>query len=286
MKLLWRALALVLLSAPGGAQSFTDRGEALLLEGKAPEALVFLEAAAAQNLRDERAALYLGSAYWSLGRLPEARRTLSRSADLGGPREAELRFVLALVLAATGLESEALAEYQRLLTLNPTHSGALLNRANLFLKTAAYPEAEEAYRTLLSRVPNHPQRPAVEQVLARLAVQKQAAEAAAAAAEAARLAEAFRREQEAEAARLAEESRAAEAARRAEEEARLAAQKAEEERVAAEERARVAAELARQQEELLARIRASLGGVGDETQSLKAGSAGVGLVEQELSLED
>lgn len=298
---------------------FLEKGLDLLQQDKPDQALTFFEAALAQSGPSEKVYLYLGLAYSASGNLPQAVRSFQLGASLRGLDEIRLLYNLALTQQKMGSLDKAGAAYTQVLGLDPTHQGALLNRGNTRLQSSEFPGALGDYENLLRVNPAHPQKGNLEKMIGLLKTQAAAEAERKLLEEARKLAEEARQKAEAQAraeaeaaAKVAAEKAAEEARLKAEEEARLAAEKAAEEaRLAAEkaaaeaqalaeaqEKARVEeaerkareearlAEEARQREELLAKIRESLGGVTDETKTLKAGDKGVETLEEDVPLAD
>lgn len=97
---------------------YAERGKNL------KEALVLLEEAVRRSPHAYHIVDSLGWAYFKLGRLEDARRELERALVLGGRRDPEVRYHLAVVYEALGLRALALREVRASLRLDPFHAPA------------------------------------------------------------------------------------------------------------------------------------------------------------------
>ncbi|OHD12895.1 MAG: hypothetical protein A2Z96_07620 [Spirochaetes bacterium GWB1_48_6] len=261
------------------APSFLERAQELLLADKPQDAATFLEAALVQGPPTEKIYLYLGLAYTALGKNSQALKCFQSGAGMKGLDE--VRFLYNTGLLYQKMENPLGAEesYSQVLGLEPLHQGALLNRGNSRLQDKKYSQAMADYKKLLTINPTHDQKDKINQILGLLATQVQAEEDQKALDAATQLAKA------------AQEKALAEAQAKLEEEARVQAEKLAEEtaKSQAEALAKEQERLAEEQklrEELLAKIRASLGNVNDETKTLKAGDKGVETAEEDVPLAD
>ena len=144
------------------AQNSFQKGETLFLENKPQEALVYLEAAAAENPNNVRTFLYLGITYEQLDRIDEAIAVFKRILPRAGDDTAHIAFNLGN--AYFKKENTALAEeyYTQALKADPAYASAYLNRANSRIKNGSIHEALGDYEQFLSLEPLSPKRTQVE----------------------------------------------------------------------------------------------------------------------------
>jgi tetratricopeptide (TPR) repeat protein len=180
------------LLAPVFSQQNFSRGEALFLENKPREALVFLEAAVAEDPANLQAVLYLGISYEQLEMLDDAiavyRQFLPPEAAEGqgaegqgangqgtagqgtaeppDPRTARIAFNLGNAYYRQGDDESAEKQYTQAVRIDPGLGSAYLNRANTRVRRGLLREALPDYEAFLSLVPGSPKRPQVEQLLA------------------------------------------------------------------------------------------------------------------------
>jgi tetratricopeptide (TPR) repeat protein len=289
-----------------GQNSFT-RGEALFVQNKPQEALIFLEAAVIEDPAHVRAFLYLGIAYQQLNRIDDAINTYRRILPRGGAETARIAFNLGNAYLSKGNQPSAVQSYSQALSADPGYSSALLNRANAQIQMGSLKEAVTDYENYLLLEPMTSQRANIEELIALIRAEQlveeqrrqeeeakaELARQEAIAAEERRIAE----EKAAEEQRIAEE-KAAEERRIAEEAAaaeqrRIAAEEAErrrqEEAAAAEQRRIAAAEAARQEAErrqrLLDEVAAALQAAAEDSRGLSAGNEGIQGYDGEFVLE-
>lgn len=106
---------------PSDADSYANRGNALVWAGRAAEALPWLEGALRFDHAAFRAPLSLGIAYYFLGRDREAVERLDRALVLNPGRNTQLmgRPVLAAAYAQLNRPQEAVREREAVLRLSP-----------------------------------------------------------------------------------------------------------------------------------------------------------------------
>jgi Flp pilus assembly protein TadD len=135
---------------PGNAIAHNGRGAAFLRAGNPTQAEA--EFREALRIKPDFAGVVrnLTLLLTSQGRFAEgeaaARHGLSTWATPGSRSASELHFDLALVRARQGLGTEAEAEYQEVLRLNPYNWAALYNWGNLLVAGGRLEEAETRYR--------------------------------------------------------------------------------------------------------------------------------------------
>lgn len=265
----WAPFLLLFLVLVTGVQGvdYVAEGEKFLSVDNPTKALTYFEAALAQGESSERLLLNLGLAYQRTAQGTEARKVFRQGADLGGPLRRT--FLLNLGVSAFLAKDFAAAEatYTEALTQDPGFSEALLNRANTRLSLKDWAGAASDYRSYQAALPANPQKEKIDQVIALL--EKTATEA-----EVQRLADETKKKREAEAKAAQEAQNAAE--RAAQEEAAAAAKAAQEAEAEAERQ---------RQEEILARIRDSLVGAGEDSRSLSTGPASVKTEDDDFALE-
>src|ERR1700727_3390392 len=98
----------------------------------------------------------LGTIKAQLGRIGEAHRLLSAAVKLN-PRAPQAWANLSQVLHALKQDQDALGCFDKALALAPDDIGILTNRANALLSLGRAEEALDAFRQILTRVPQHPE---------------------------------------------------------------------------------------------------------------------------------
>jgi superkiller protein 3 len=94
----------------------------------------------AEDPANARARTSYARALWLSGRREEAEAELRR-AVADGPEETLPRFLLAVVEDAADARADAIADYRKVLTIDPRHAGALSYLANLNLRQGNYADA-------------------------------------------------------------------------------------------------------------------------------------------------
>jgi tetratricopeptide (TPR) repeat protein len=181
------ALLAVASIAAAFADSFSD-GEDAFMRNQPKEAIPLLEKAIKENPKEEKAYLYLGIAYIQVGRLDDALAAFNRGLTYSVAYRAQFYYNMGNVLALQDKNAFAEEMYNMAIVEDPSYPPAYLNRANVRVKTAKYPEAVEDYRTYLAKNPTSPQKSNIEALIALL--EKQMADQAVADAEAKARAEA------------------------------------------------------------------------------------------------
>ena len=221
------------------AQTSFTRGEAIFLENRPQEALLYLEAAVREDPAHVKAFLYLGMAYHQLNRNDDAIAIYQRILPRGGAETARIAYNMGVCYFANRNYASAVQSYTQALEIDPSLSTAMLNRANSRIQMGQLKEAVSDYENYLAMEPRSVQRNKIESLITFLKDEFLVEELRIAAEE-----------------RRRQEERAVEEARR----------------VAVEEAARAEAERRRR---LLEEVTASLQAAADENKSLSAGNEGV-----------
>jgi len=196
------------------AQTAFQEGEKHFLHNNPRLAIPLLEQATVQEPRNERIYLYLGIAYEQIGNYDQAIRVIKRGLEFALQYKDLFYFNLGNNYLAKGENETAIEMYTKALETNGALADAFLNRANLEVKLDRLSDALKDYTSYLNLVPDSPQRPQIERMMALLQSVLQEREAR-------RIAEEKRKKEEEEARRIAEErKRQEEEKRRQEEEAR------------------------------------------------------------------
>jgi tetratricopeptide (TPR) repeat protein len=156
----------VLLAGNGFAQSSFSRGEALFLDDKPQDALVYLESAVAENPGNLRAAVYLGLSYQQLDRTDEAIAVYRRILPGAGKDTAMVAYNLGNAYYTKGNSSLAEQYYSQAIEADPVYASAYLNRANARVGQGALRDAIVDYELYLSLEPVSSKRPRIEELLA------------------------------------------------------------------------------------------------------------------------
>jgi tetratricopeptide (TPR) repeat protein len=151
---------------PAFTQQNFSRGEELFLQNKPQEALVFLEAATAEDPSNLQAVIYLGITYEQLGRFDDAIGVYLQFLPQGGSKTAQLALNLGNAYFAKGENDAAKGAYTRAIEAAPDLGRAYLNRANTRIRLGELREALTDYETFLTLNPGSPQRQAIEQLIA------------------------------------------------------------------------------------------------------------------------
>jgi len=189
------------------AQTAFQEGEKHFLHNNPRLAIPLLEQATVQEPRNERIYLYLGIAYEQIGNYDQAIRVIKRGLEFALQYKDLFYFNLGNNYLAKGENETAIEMYTKALETNGALADAFLNRANLEVKLDRLSDALKDYTSYLNLVPDSPQRPQIERMMALLQSVLQEREAR-------RIAEEKRKKEEEEARRIAEERK------RQEEEAR------------------------------------------------------------------
>jgi tetratricopeptide (TPR) repeat protein len=149
----------------GFSQSSFSRGEALFLDNKPQEALVYLESAVAENPGNLRAAIYLGISYQQLDRTDEAIAVYRRVLPGAGKDTAVIAYNLGNAYYTKGNIVLAEQYYSQAIEADSVYASAYLNRANAKVGRGALREAIIDYELYLSLEPVSAKRPRIEALL-------------------------------------------------------------------------------------------------------------------------
>ena len=127
-------------------------GTAIVMQGRATEALTPLQQAAALSPEDAETHTNLGTLLHELGRLSEAERCYRLAIGLE-PRSAEAHRHLGMTLQGQGENALAEASCRRALELMPDSAEALCNLASVLNAQGRSREAEQCYRQVLRMRP-------------------------------------------------------------------------------------------------------------------------------------
>ncbi len=164
MKLALSALLLLALLRVG-ASTLLEEGEALYLQNRPREAGIVLEQALREDPDNERVYLYLGVVYEQLGNPQRSIEIMRRGLDVARELKPALYFNIGNNQYKQGDYILASEMYTNALFLDPTMSGAFLNRANSRLKMDQYESALADYLVYLRLAPASSQRSEVEQII-------------------------------------------------------------------------------------------------------------------------
>ncbi len=204
-----------------------DEGIKLFEQNKPAEAIAFLEADIASGKSSPIEYNYLGLAYFQIGNYAKSVEAFKKGTAAPGTDKKMIYFNMGNSFFAMGNFQEALDSYAMASVADPSYAAPVLNKANTEIKTDKLTDAVADYKRYLLLMPDSPQRPQIEQIIAMIETELSS-----------------REERE----RLAAE----EAARLKAEEDRIAREKAERDRLEFERRMeeeRLAAEKRAQEEE-------------------------------------
>ncbi|MDR0302929.1 MAG: tetratricopeptide repeat protein [Treponema sp.] len=147
------------------AQTNLSRGEALLMQNKPAEAVVFLENAVSDDTSNTTAYLYLGIVYEQLNRPNEAVAVYRRALPIAGNLSANVANNLGNVYFQMGNNEMAQQYYSQAIDYNSVFSKAYLGRANTQIKAGNLRNAVSDYEQYLTLEPRSNQRPKIEQLI-------------------------------------------------------------------------------------------------------------------------
>ena len=127
-----------------------SRAKQALASGGRDTSLAIQEAQAALQV-DETSApamLLLAEANYKKGNLELAEDILGKAKARGGDQSKELHFLYGLIYERTDRETEALASFEKAVTLDPNYQSGLLNLGVHFLKNKRYTEAASLFERL------------------------------------------------------------------------------------------------------------------------------------------
>ena len=148
-----------------GQANFTW-GEALFMQNKPKEAVIYLENSIADDPAHVMAHLYLGMVYEQLGRIDEAVAAYRKILEKAGDLSATVANNLGNAYFKQGNTAEAERFYTRSLQADPGYASACLGRANTRLKAGSLRPAIADYEMYLALEPRSPKRPEIERLIA------------------------------------------------------------------------------------------------------------------------
>jgi tetratricopeptide (TPR) repeat protein len=161
------------------ASELFDRGTDAFLYDRPQEAAQIFERVVSTEPSNADAYLYLAMSYEQLQMHEKAVTTLRRAESVPGIDRGTVRFNIGNNLAKLGQVEEAISAYDSAIEVDPFGHAAFLNRANAYVQTSRYDAALSDYRTVLRLEPEHQQRPRIEQMIALLEREIEAARIAA-----------------------------------------------------------------------------------------------------------
>jgi tetratricopeptide (TPR) repeat protein len=147
------------------AQTNLSRGEALLMQNKPAEAVIYLENAVSDDSSNTNAYLYLGIVYEQLGRPNEAVAVYRRALPIAGSSSANVANNLGNVYFQMGNSEMAEQYYSQAIGFNSGFSKAYLGRANTRIKAGNFRTAVSDYEQYLTLEPNSNQKAKIEQLV-------------------------------------------------------------------------------------------------------------------------
>ncbi len=162
------ALALTLIAPMANAQDDFARGEELFVNNKPAEAVGYLESAIRKDPGKELAYLYLGTAYFQLGKTADAISTLKKGSAGAGGYSKLFSYYLGVFYESQKKNAFAEEMYTDALKADPSYAQAFLNRANVKFNQGKYRDSVPDYRSYLTLEPETPQRESIERLIALL----------------------------------------------------------------------------------------------------------------------
>jgi len=148
------------------AQENLSRGEALLMQNKPVEAVVYLLNAVSEDSSNTKAYLYLGIVYEQLGSPNEAVSVYRRALPIAGSYSANVANNLGNVYFQIGNHDMAEQYYSQAISFNSAFSKAYLGRANTRVKAGNLRNAVSDYEQYLTIEPHSEQKGKIEQLVA------------------------------------------------------------------------------------------------------------------------
>jgi tetratricopeptide (TPR) repeat protein len=166
MKKIILAVSWLFVAVFSHTQENLSRGEALLMQNKPKEAVVYLENAITDDSSNAKAYLYLGIVYEQLGSHNEAVAVYRRILPIAGNLSANVANNLGNVYFQAGNTEMAEQYYSQALGFNAGYSKAYLGRANARIKAGNLRNAVSDYEQYLTLEPNSNQKAKIEQLVA------------------------------------------------------------------------------------------------------------------------
>ena len=168
-----------------------SEGEKAFTSNNPDLAVILLEQEISEGITSSNTHNYLGLAYYQLGEYRKSVEAFAKGLASSGTNKKILSYNQGNSYYAMQDYNNAIKSYSLTLAADPKYTQALLNRANAHLMAKIYDKAIEDYEKFIIMEPEDEQRPAIEELLALLRMEKERLEEEAriAAEEAARLAE-------------------------------------------------------------------------------------------------
>jgi len=147
------------------AQENLSRGEALFMQNKPVEAVVYLLNAVSEDSSNTKAYLYLGIVYEQLSSPNEAVSAYRRALPVAGSFSANVANNLGNVYFVMGNNEMAEQYYSQAIDFNSAFSKAYLGRANTRLKSGNLRNAVTDYEQYLTIEPHAAQKAKIEQLV-------------------------------------------------------------------------------------------------------------------------
>ena len=162
-------LALFSAGALFGASEFFDKGEALFVQNKPQDARPLLESALNDDPSNEKTYLYLGIIYQQLGDLQKAIDILKKGVVVASTDKDVFFYNMGNDYFTAKDYASAMEMYTSAIASNKGDYRNYLNRGTTSLQLANFDGAIGDYSLYLQLAPeDHPQRPAVEKIMALL----------------------------------------------------------------------------------------------------------------------
>jgi tetratricopeptide (TPR) repeat protein len=148
------------------AQENFSRGEALLMQNKPVEAIVYLLNALTDDSSNTKAYLYLGIVYEQLGSTSDAVAVYRQALPIAGGFSATVANNLGNVYFQIGNIEMAEQFYSQAINFNSAFSRSYLGRANTRVRAGNFKEAVSDYEQYLTLEPRAVQKTKIEQLIA------------------------------------------------------------------------------------------------------------------------
>jgi tetratricopeptide (TPR) repeat protein len=158
------------------ATSSLEEGEKLFLDNQLQQALPALEAALYEEPQNEKIYLYLGIIYAQLGDAERSLQIMRRGLNVAREFLDRLYYNIANLYFRQGDYRLAEEMYGKALEANRRFGDGYLNRAQARMELEEYANARNDYIQYLRLVPDSPQRPEIEKLIALLEQALSAAE--------------------------------------------------------------------------------------------------------------
>jgi len=167
-RLILAGFLLLSCAAVFGVSAFFDKGEALFVQNKPQDAQPLLESALNEDPSNEKIYLYLGIIYQQLGDAQKAIDILKRGLSIASTYKDLFYYNMGNDFFSRKEFAFAEEMYNDALAANKDLSKAYLNRAQARLQLQNYSGAVADYTLFLQLVPQDPQRPSIEKLIALL----------------------------------------------------------------------------------------------------------------------